>query len=105
MWETSIHTCWIILVGLGQGFFLFVHSYLLVSVSFLLLKDYNSLIKLLLQKMEKETLYSLSKSVGPVCGGLENGMTTQSSILAWGIPRTEEPGRLQSMDHKRVGHD
>ena len=28
---------------------------------------------------------------------LEKGMTTHSSILAWRIPRTEEPGRLQSM--------
>ena len=28
---------------------------------------------------------------------LEEGMPTHSSILAWRIPRTEEPGRLQSM--------
>ena len=28
---------------------------------------------------------------------LEKGMATQSSILAWRIPRTGEPGRLQSM--------
>ena len=28
---------------------------------------------------------------------LEKGMATHSSILAWEIPRTEEPGRLQSM--------
>ena len=28
---------------------------------------------------------------------LEKGMATHSSILAWRIPRTEEPGRLQSM--------
>ena len=28
---------------------------------------------------------------------LEKEMVTQSSILAWEIPRTEEPGRLQSM--------
>ena len=36
---------------------------------------------------------------------LENGMATQSSILAWKIPWTEEPGGLQSLGHKRVGHD
>ena len=36
---------------------------------------------------------------------LEKGMTTHSSILAWRIPRTEEPGRLQSMGSQRVGHD
>ena len=32
-------------------------------------------------------------------------MTTHSSILAWGIPRTEEPGRLQSIRLQKVGHD
>ena len=32
-------------------------------------------------------------------------MATQSSILAWEIAWTEEPGRLQSMGWQRVGHD
>ena len=32
-------------------------------------------------------------------------MATHSSILAWKIPRTEEPGGLQSMGSQRVGHD
>ena len=32
-------------------------------------------------------------------------MTTHSRILAWEIPGTEEPGRLQSMGSQRVGHD
>ena len=36
---------------------------------------------------------------------LEEGMATHSSILAWRIPWTEEPGRLQSMGSQRVGHD
>ena len=36
---------------------------------------------------------------------LEKGMATHSSILAWEIPRIEEPGRLQSMRSQRVGHD
>ena len=36
---------------------------------------------------------------------LEKEMATHSSILAWKIPRTEEPGRLQSMGSQRVGHD
>ena len=35
---------------------------------------------------------------------LEEGMATHSSILAWEIPWTEEPGRLQSMGSQRVGH-
>ena len=32
-------------------------------------------------------------------------MATDSSILAWRIPWTEEPGELQSMQSQRVGHD
>ena len=36
---------------------------------------------------------------------LEVEMATHSSILAWRIPRTEEPGGLRSMRSKRVGHD
>ena len=33
---------------------------------------------------------------------LEEGMATHSNILAWRIPRTEEPGGLQSMGHKEL---
>ena len=36
---------------------------------------------------------------------LEKAMVTHSSILAWRIPWTEKPGRLQSMGLQRVGHD
>ena len=36
---------------------------------------------------------------------LEKEMATQSSILAWKIPWTEDPGRLQSMGSQRIGHD
>ena len=36
---------------------------------------------------------------------LEKGMATHSSILAWRILWTEEPGGLQSMGSQRVGHD
>ena len=36
---------------------------------------------------------------------LEKGMATHSSILAWRIPWTEEPGGLQSVGLQRVGHD
>ena len=35
---------------------------------------------------------------------LEEGMATHSSILAWRLPWTEEPARLQSMGSQRVGH-
>ena len=36
---------------------------------------------------------------------LEKEMATHSSILAWRVPQTEEPGGLQSMELQRVGHD
>ena len=36
---------------------------------------------------------------------LEKEMATHSSILAWRMPWTEEPGGLQSMGSQRVGHD
>ena len=36
---------------------------------------------------------------------LEEEMATHFSILAWGIPWTEEPGGLQSIGSQRVGHD
>ena len=36
---------------------------------------------------------------------LEKEMATHSSILAWKIPWTEEPGRLQSIGSQIVGHD
>ena len=36
---------------------------------------------------------------------LEKEMATHSNILAWRIPWTEEPGRLQSMGLQRVGRD
>ena len=36
---------------------------------------------------------------------LEKEMATHSSVLAWKIPWTENPGRLQSIGSQRVGHD
>ena len=36
---------------------------------------------------------------------LEKGVATHSSLLAWRIPWTEEPGGLQSMGSQRVGYD
>ena len=36
---------------------------------------------------------------------LEKGMTTHSTIIAWRISWTEEPGRLKSMGSQRIQHD
>ena len=44
-----------------------------------------------------------SKAGSGRCAGEGNGYP--SSILAWRIPWTEEPGRLKSMELQRTGHD
>ena len=49
-------------------------------------------------------LETLVQSVGQE-DPLQKGMATHSSILAWRIPWTEKPGRLQSIGLQRVGHD
>ena len=46
-----------------------------------------------------------SELSGPLLLTLEKAMAPHSSTLAWKIPWTEEPGRLQSMGSLRVGHD
>ena len=43
--------------------------------------------------------------IGVLEGEMEKEMATHSSILAWRIPWTEEPGGLPSMESHRVGHD
>ena len=51
-----------------------------------------------MQEMEETQVRSLGRE-----DPLEEEMTTYSNILAWEIPWTEEPGRLQPVGH-RVGH-
>ena len=51
-----------------------------------------------------------TRDVGSIPGSgrsprLWQEIATQSSILAWKIPWTEEPSELQSMESQRVGHD
>ena len=57
--------------------------------------------------MVKNQLAMLETQVQSLHRGdsLEKGMAIHYSILAWRIPWTEEPGRLQSMGLHRVGHD
>ena len=50
----------------------------------------------------KESWYEL-QSLG--WNKLEKEMATHSSTLAWKIPWTEQPGRLQTMGSQRLGHD
>jgi len=53
-----------------------------------------------MQEMEETRVRSLDWE-----DPLEEGMATHSSILAWRIPWTEEPGGPQSMGSQRVGHN
>ena len=53
-----------------------------------------------MQEMQETWVGSLAQE-----DHLEKEMETHSSILAWKIPWTEEPGGLQSMELQRVGHD
>ena len=50
--------------------------------------------------MKEAQVWSLGQKDPP-----ENGMATHSSILAWRISWTEEPGGLQSMRSQRIGHN
>ena len=53
----------------------------------------------------KELQESQIQSLGQELDPLEEDIATHSSILAWRIPWTEEPGGLQSIGSQRVGHD
>ena len=53
-----------------------------------------------LPAMQETQVLSLSQA-----DPLEKGMANHSSILAWRIPCTEEPLRLQSMELQIAGHD
>ena len=52
-----------------------------------------------MQEPQKMRVQSLGRE-----GPLEEDMASHSSILTWRIPRTEEPGGLQSTGSQRVGH-
>ena len=53
-----------------------------------------------LSAMQETRVWSLGRE-----GPLEKGMATHSSIVAWRIPWTEQPGGLQSMEWQRLRHD
>ena len=53
-----------------------------------------------MQETQKKQVGSLGRE-----DSLEEEMATHSSILAWEIPWTEEPGALQSMGQRRAGQD
>ena len=54
--------------------------------------------------MQETQKTGLTESLGPE-DSLEDGMATHSSILAWRIPYTQEPGGLQVIGLQRVRHN
>ena len=60
----------------------------------------GSRVYLPMQKMQEMPVLSLGQE-----NAVEEEMATHSSILAWRIPWTEEPGGLHSIGSQRVGHD
>ena len=74
---------------------------------FLKFNFYWSVVASLVAQMVKR-LPAMQETRVPTLGRedlLEKAMATHSSILAWKIPWTEEPVRLQSMGLQRVGHN
>ena len=64
----------------------------------------------MLSQYTKENIYNFSVSKMKLVGNKTHlytvqEMATHFSTLAWKIPWTEEPGRLQSMGSQRVGHE
>ena len=53
-----------------------------------------------MQELQESQIQSLGQE-----DPLEEDIATHSSILAWRIPWTEDPGGLQSIGSQRVGHD
>jgi len=53
-----------------------------------------------IQELQESQIQSLGQE-----DPLEEDIATHSSILAWRIPWTEDPGGLQSIGSQRVGHD
>ena len=53
-----------------------------------------------MQEMQETQVQSLGRE-----DSLQEGIAVHSSILAWRIPWTEEPGRVQSTGSQRVGQD
>ena len=60
------------------------------------------------QWLSRKNLPASAGGVGSILGWedpLKREMATHSSILAWEIPQTEEPGGLQTLGHERIRHD
>ena len=75
-------------------------SFYCVSRALLGFRDGSAIINLPCWRHRRWGIRSLGQEDPP-----EEGMATYSSILAWEIPWTEEPGRLESMGLQRAGYN
>ena len=80
-----------------QFLFAFCHKGGVICISEVI--DISQMVKCL-STMRETQVQSLGQE-----DPLEKEMAIHSSTIAWKIPWTEEPGRLQSMGPQRVGHD
>ena len=82
------------------------HRYCLISLIWNLKKKKKKTNqrKVILPEEEVMGSYCLKSKELRFCK-MERVLEMGGGILAWKIPRTEEPGRLQSMGSRRVGHD
>ena len=94
-WQTTVQSFTKSWIQLSDWTFMHASVYIYIMIGFL----GGSVVKNLPAKQETRV-----QSLGQE-DPLETGMATHSSILAWRIPWTEEPGGLQSMGSQRVGHD
>ena len=81
----------------------FIDTYWLNTCLWALRRSYAGRLDPMWWKLKKQ-LKNLPPDTGDIRDS-EKAMTPHSSTLAWKIPWTEEPGRLQSMWSLRVGHD
>ena len=93
--KTNLHAVKVLLKGLEFG--TKIHHFPSGAV---VTKKVCSVCRNSLQEMQETQVQSLDQKAS-----LEKKMATRSSILTWEFIWTEEPGGLQSMGSKRVGHD
>ena len=76
-----------------------------VEIGSLLEKAFRVMIVKMIQDLEEKNGGTGGEDTEMFNEGLEELMAPHSSTLAWKIPWTEEPGRLQSMGLLRIGYD
>ena len=98
--ESSLHPMNNILITCFTSSSLSLYSFIVIIVAFITF-FFKFLTRLLAYLRDLQSLLYICLSYKI----LEKAMAPHSSPLAWKIPWTEEPGRLQSMGSHRVGHD